>query len=47
MDLSQRFSRGEPVISADTMQFLKDWLYDHIIGSDKKYGSFLNAKGVY
>ena len=47
MDLSQRFSRGEPVVSADTMQFLKGWLYDHIMGSDKKYGPFLNAKGVY
>lgn len=46
-DLSQRFSRGEAVISADTLSFLKDWLYDHIMGSDKKYGPFLNSKGVY
>jgi hemerythrin len=45
-DLSERFSRGEPVISAETMTFLKNWLQGHTIGSDKKYGPFLNAKGV-
>ena len=45
-DLSERFSRGEAIISADTMTFLKDWLYDHIMGSDKKYAPFLNSKGV-
>ena len=46
-DLGERFSRGEPVISAETMTFLKNWLQDHIMGSDKKYGPFLNAKGVH
>jgi hemerythrin len=45
-DLDRRFSRGEPVISAETMTFLKDWLQDHIMGSDKKYAPFLNAKGI-
>lgn len=47
LELSDRFSRGEPVISAETMTFLKNWLNDHIVGSDKKYGPFLNAKGVH
>ncbi len=28
------------------MAFLKDWLQDHIMGSDKKYAPFLNGKGV-
>ena len=46
VDLSERFARGEPVISADTMTFLKNWLSDHIMGSDKKYAPFLNGKGV-
>ena len=45
-ELSERHSRGEAVISADTMTFLKNWLHDHIMGSDKKFGPFLNAKGV-
>jgi len=38
---------GKTVVSADLMNFLKDWLKNHIIASDKKYGPFLNAKGVY
>lgn len=38
---------GKTVVSADLMYFLKDWLKNHILGSDKKYGPFLNAKGVY
>jgi len=46
-DLSDRFSRGEPVLNGETMTFLKNWLNDHILGSDKRYGPFLNAKGVY
>lgn len=45
-DLSERFSRGESVISAETMTFLKNWLNNHILGSDKKYAPFLNARGV-
>jgi hypothetical protein len=47
MELSERFSRGKPVISAETMTFLKNRLHEHIMGSDKKFGPFLNAKGVY
>lgn len=46
-ELSERFSRGEPVISAETMTFLKNWLHDHIMGSDKKFGPFLNGKGIH
>jgi hemerythrin len=38
---------GKTVVSADLMYFLKDWLKNHILGSDKKYGPYLNAKGVY
>ncbi len=46
-DLSERFSGGESVISAETMTFLKNWLNNHILGSDKKYAPFLNARGVF
>ncbi len=46
VELSERYSRGEPVLSAETMTFLKNWLSNHILGSDKKYGPFLNSKGV-
>lgn len=34
---------GLPVL---LFSFLKDWLIGHISRSDKKYGPFLNARGV-
>ena len=46
LDLSERYSRGEPVLGAETMNFLKNWLNDHMLGTDQKYVSFLNGKGV-
>lgn len=38
---------GKTVVSADLMYFLKDWLKNHILGTDKKYGPYLNSKGVF
>ena len=40
------FDSGKSVISIDLMNFLRDWLTQHIVGSDKKYSVFLNGKGV-
>jgi hemerythrin len=28
-------------------QFLKDWLMTHIVNEDKKYGKFMNDKGLH
>ncbi len=33
-------------MSIEVIQFLKDWLIEHIQGQDMKYGKFLNEKGV-
>ena len=33
-------------VTSDVMKFLQDWLNKHIMGTDKKYGPFLNSKGV-
>jgi hemerythrin len=33
-------------LSLDVLHFLKDWLIKHIQGSDQKYRSHLNAKGI-
>ncbi len=41
MDISR-----EDVTTVDIMEFLKRWLTDHILGTDKKYSSFLNSKGL-
>ena len=40
------FESGVSVVSIDLMNFLRDWLTQHIAGSDKKYTAFLNSKGV-
>ncbi len=34
-------------LSLEVMNFLKNWLVTHIQGEDKKYGPFLNAKGIH
>ena len=34
-------------VAESILEFLKDWLLDHILKTDKQYGVALNAKGVY
>jgi hemerythrin len=46
LDLQRRFLANQTGMSIEVMEFLRDWLSNHILGSDKKYGPFLNAKGV-
>jgi hemerythrin-like metal-binding protein len=45
-DLKVDFDKGKITISIEVMNFLKDWLKDHILGSDKQYAPFLNSKGL-
>lgn len=33
-------------LSMEVMNFLKNWLVKHILGTDKGYTAFLNAKGI-
>ena len=47
MDLQRGFRSNEVGLTIEVMEFLKDWLRDHILGYDKKYSPFLNAKGVH
>ncbi len=37
---------GNKFISQEVLSFLKNWLIDHIKGTDKNYSSFLNKAGV-
>lgn len=44
--LQKKHEDGERVLTIDVMNFLRDWLNDHIIGCDKGYGPYLNSKGL-
>ncbi len=44
--LQKKHDGGEKVLTIDVMNFLRDWLQDHIVGSDTKYGPYLNSKGL-
>lgn len=39
-------AKGKASLSIEVLQFLSDWTKTHILGSDKKYGPFLQSKGV-
>lgn len=40
------FEKGNIMLSMEVVNFLKDWLSNHILIADKKYGPFLNQKGL-
>ena len=40
------FNKGNQSLSMEIMNFLSNWLVEHIKGSDKKYGPFLNERGL-
>lgn len=46
LDLKDKFEKGELTIDIETMNFLKNWLNNHILKIDKKYSHYLNSKGV-
>jgi hemerythrin len=45
-DIHLQFQQGKAVVNVELMNFLKSWLQNHILGTDKKYAPFLNGKGV-
>ena len=45
--LQGKFHSNEIGLTVEVMGFLKDWLCNHILRSDKSYGPFLNAHGVH
>jgi methyl-accepting chemotaxis protein len=46
VDFQNQFKTGKKDISIELMEFLKDWLVDHIKKADTKYVPFLRGKGV-
>ncbi|MFA6979107.1 MAG: bacteriohemerythrin [Ignavibacteriaceae bacterium] len=42
----KKYESGSAMLSLELMNFLKKWLVEHILNSDKKYSAHLNANGV-
>lgn len=45
-DFQQGFDEDRLMLSIDVMDFLSTWLVEHIKGSDRTFGPFLNERGV-
>ncbi len=44
-ELKVAYDSNKATVTFDTMKFLKDWLVNHIMKSDKAFGPFLAGKG--
>ncbi len=42
----KEFEEGRIGITIKLMNFLSEWLWNHIMSSDKKFGPYLNEKGI-
>lgn len=46
LDFERDFKEGKVGLTVQVMNFLKEWLANHILKIDKKYVPFLKSKGV-
>lgn len=44
--LAQQLEQADPSIYTKIAAFVKDWYISHILGTDREYIDFLNAKGA-
>ena len=42
-----KFDNVNRLVVVEAMDFLKDWLSDHILVTDHQYSPFLNGQGVF
>lgn len=45
-EFQREFAAGETTVTVDVMEFLRSWLVDHILKSDRNYGSSFAAKNI-
>jgi hemerythrin len=44
--LQEDFEGGNWMLTIEVLKFLSTWLSEHILGEDRKYGPYLNSRGV-
>jgi len=47
MSFKESYFNGNTLLSLEVMNFLRDWLINHIAKSDKDYSAFFITKGVF
>ena len=45
-DLKAGFDKNEHLLTVEVLNFMSDWVKNHIKGTDKKYSAFFNQKGL-
>lgn len=45
-NIEERINEGKTVLSLDVIVFLKDWVQNHIMHSDKDYAEYFADKGI-
>lgn len=46
LDFQNQYNSGQVAITLEVMNFLKEWLVNHILGTDKRFGPFFNENGL-
>jgi hemerythrin len=46
LSLKDKYDKGESGVAGEVGSFLKNWLTNHILGTDKKYTAFFNSQGL-
>ena len=47
LQFKKELLHGKSTVPMDVFNFLKDWLTEHIMQSDKKYALYFSEKGVF
>jgi len=46
-EFKNKLAQDNSTLSMDILNYLQNWLKNHILVTDKKYSSYLNEKGLY
>lgn len=45
-NLHKDFSEGKPVLTAEVVEYLRDWLKQHVLNVDQRYAPYLKRAGA-